>query len=168
MAPACIDKVKKMLELKFRKTFIVLFFGISLIGVSTRKSFSTEFSIDGIFFNEKMPGKNGNLSTSLLNYDVSLQILKNDVGAINSLDSKHFIKIIGSTDDRECSGDECLALSLRRAQLIYQWMIDHGVPRGRFLPPEGHGNDEPIDNNKLAQGRARNRNVGFLIVPPEP
>ena len=141
---------------------------IATICLSTQRAYSHEFNIDGVFFNENMPTKNSDLRSSLVAYDVSLQMLKNNLGAINSLDSKHFIKIVGRTDDQECNGDECMRLSLRRAQMVYQWMISNGVPQNRFLPPEGLGSRSPLDNNATPQGRARNRLVEFLIVPSTP
>jgi OmpA family len=150
------------------QALVTTLFCIATMYLSAQRAYSHEFNINGIFFNENMPLKNSDLRTSLVSYNVSLQMLKNDLGAINSLDSTHFIKIIGRTDDRECNGDECMRLSLRRAQMVYQWMIDNGVPRSRFLPPEGLGSGSPLDNNGTSQGRARNRLVEFLIVPSTP
>ncbi len=141
----------------------------SFICVPFYEAFATDFSIDGVFFNEKMPSKKDNIQSSLFNYDVSVAILRNDVGAINSsLVNGYSVKVVGFTDNRECSGKECEALSLRRAELIYKWMIANGVPKSRLLPPEGHGSGEPIADNEIPEGRARNRAVGFELVPNSP
>jgi hypothetical protein len=151
-----------------RKFFKKLLFVVLSCSIC-HKAFSTEFSIDGVPFNEKMPSRKDNIEASLFDYDVSVKVLKNDVGAINSsLMKGHLIKIVGFTDNQECSGRECETLSLRRAQLIYDWMLANGVPKSRLLPPEGHGSSEPIDNNAISEGRARNRYVGFEIVPNVP
>lgn len=157
-----------MLNSKHMQSLLTILICTAIVYLPGQRAVSHEFNIAGIFFNQNMPAKDSDLRSSLVSYDVSLQMLKNDLDAINSLDAKHFIKIVGRTDDRECNGDECVRLSLRRAQLVYQSMIDNGVPRSRFLPPEGLGSGSSLDNNGTSKGRARNRLAEFLIVPSTP
>jgi hypothetical protein len=156
-----------MPKFKPSKMLVMTALGVAVFFGLAKKSISTEVDIKGVYFNEGMPTQNSDLSVSLVAYDVSAKILKNDLEAINAFDRRHFIKIIGRTDDRECKENECKDMSLRRAQMIYQWMISNGASRSRFLPAEGHGSDDPVDNNDLARGRARNRSVELLVVTPK-
>lgn len=135
---------------------------------SSQTAFSTDFSIDAVYFNEGLPAKGGNLDSSLVDSNESLQVLKNDVDAIKSLKPPHQIKIVGHTDSRECDGNACEELSLRRAQLVFNWMVANGVPTSMLLTPEGHGSQEPVANNAIPAGRAKNRYVEFQVVPSTP
>ncbi len=133
--------------------------------VPCQRAFSTDFSIDAVFFNEKLPSTQSTIDQSVVDSSESLQVLKNDANAINSLKEPYKVKIVGHTDSNECTGHDCADLSLRRAQLVYNWMVASGVPRSRLLSPEGHGSDEPVANNAIPSGRARNRYVEFQVVP---
>lgn len=135
---------------------------------SSSTAFSTDFSIDAVYFNEGLPAKGGNLDSSLVDSNESLQVMKNDADAIKSLKAPHQVKIVGHTDSKECSGKACEALSLRRAQLVFNWMVANGVPTSVLLPPEGHGGAEPVANNDMPKGRAKNRYVEFQVVPSAP
>src|SRR5262249_31593629 len=57
-----------------------------------------------------------------------------------------------------------LALSLRRAQSVVNWLIANGVTSTR-LAAYGKGQDEPIADNNTDAGRALNRRVQALRVP---
>ena len=129
-------------------------------------AFSTDFSIDAVYFIEKMPLPTGSLDASLVDPSVTLKVLGNDASAINSLKQAYTTKIVGHTDNKECAAHDCEDLSLRRARLVYTWMVANGVPSSRLLPPEGHGSVEPVANNAIANGRARNRYVEFQIIAP--
>lgn len=129
---------------------------------------STDFSIDAVYFNEKMPSSKDPINTSLHEYNDYLKVLKNNVAAINSLKNSYHIKIIVSTDNHECSASECEKLSLRRAQMLYKWMLANGVSQSRLLPPEGRGSNDPVANNAEPDGRARNRYVEFQVTPDTP
>lgn len=135
---------------------------------SSQTAFSTDFSIDAVFFNDGVPAKDGTLDASLVGSNESLQVLKNDADAIKSLKPPHQVKIVGHTDSKECSGKACEALSLRRAELVFNWMVANGVPISLLLPPEGHGSHEPVASNDIPKGRARNRYVEFQVVPSTP
>ncbi|QAU25052.1 OmpA family protein [Dyella sp. M7H15-1] len=112
-----------------------------------------------------MPSKTSTLDTSLVSPSESLQVLKNDADAINALKAPYQIKIVGHTDSEEYSGRVCDALSLRRAKLVFHWMVANGVAKNRLLSPEGHGSAEPVANNEIPKVRARNRYVEFQVVP---
>lgn len=134
---------------------------------SSPSALATDFSIDAVYFNEGLPAKGGNLD-ALVDSNESLEVLKNDADAIKSLKPPHQVKIVGHTDSKECSGKACEVLSLRRAQLVFDWMVANGVPASMLLPPEGHGSAEPVANNAIPKGRAKNRYVEFQVVPSTP
>lgn len=73
--------------------------------------------------------------------------------------------LLGFTDDQECRGRECNALSLRRAQLVHDWLLAHDVPTSSLAPPQGFGNAMPTGDNKTEAGRAQNRRVELSYVP---
>lgn len=55
------------------------------------------------------------------------------------------IRIVGFTDDQECIGTSpCQELSRRRATLVYEWLLTHGVLSVQVTSVEGIG-DQPID-----------------------
>ncbi|MFC4528113.1 OmpA family protein [Dyella halodurans] len=49
------------------------------------------------------------------------------------------------------------SLSERRAKIVYDYLIAHGIDQSRLDPPVGYGLTKPIDTNDTAEGRARNR-----------
>jgi OOP family OmpA-OmpF porin len=158
-------------DMKFSGSKRVVFPSLFLAVVACacyQPAFSTDFSIDAVYFNEKMPLPKSSLDTSLVDPAVTLKILGNDANVIKSLKSPYTIKIVGHTDNQECAGRECEDLSLRRAQLVYNWMLTHGVPRSRLLSPEGRSGAEPVANNELPNGRARTRYVEFQVAPSTP
>lgn len=155
----------KKINLVWMQTLIIFL----ILSCCSRLSLATEFSIDSVFFKEKKPSQTDDIKSSLFKYDVSIAALKNDVGAINSFVTKGYsVRVVGFTDNQECSGLECKTLSLRRAELIYRWMLENGVPKNRLLSPEGRGSGEPVADNAIPEGRARNRTVGFELVPNSP
>lgn len=56
-----------------------------------------------------------------------------------------------------------LQLSYNRAQSVYSYFIQKGIPTER-LNVVGYGEDNPIASNKTAEGRAKNRRVNIIIL----
>jgi OOP family OmpA-OmpF porin len=54
-------------------------------------------------------------------------------------------------------------LSEQRAKSVVKWLVNHGVDQRRLLDA-GFGLERPIDSNKTAAGRQRNRRVEFHIL----
>ncbi len=54
-------------------------------------------------------------------------------------------------------------LSERRAKIVYDYLTSHGVDASRLEGPIGHGMNDPIDSNKTASGRARNRRTELQV-----
>lgn len=126
---------------------------------------ATTFDIPSIFFKEKSPSIDGAVEDSLSVYAKPLGVLKDDALAIPTLKDRYKIRIVGYTDNKECAGDDCRSLSLRRAQLIYKWLLAHGVSSTQLLPPEGRSADDPVGDNSTSTGRASNRRVEFQWIP---
>ncbi|MGH8184763.1 MAG: TonB-dependent receptor, partial [Rhodanobacteraceae bacterium] len=55
------------------------------------------------------------------------------------------------------------SLSERRAQIVDQYLTSHGVAPSRITAVKGFGDADPVDTNKTAAGRQRNRRVEFKV-----
>lgn len=87
-----------------------------------------------------------------------LEILKNYL--ISHPDFK--IEIRGHTDD---TGNELLnyQLSIDRAKVVHDYLIQQGVP-ARRLRYAGFGSQRPVAENKTTAGRTQNRRTEFVIL----
>ena len=54
-------------------------------------------------------------------------------------------------------------LSERRAKIVYDYLTSHGIDASRLEGPIGHGENDPVDTNKTAEGRARNRRTELQV-----
>ena len=72
------------------------------------------------------------------------------------------IEIVGHTDNTGSDAHN-LDLSQRRAASVKRYLVDHGVAASR-IETRGAGPYEPIDTNRTAEGRAKNRRVEFTIL----
>jgi outer membrane protein OmpA-like peptidoglycan-associated protein len=72
------------------------------------------------------------------------------------------IRVEGHTDS---DGPDAynLKLSQKRAQAVVDFLVQAGVDTGR-LEALGYGEEQPIDTNKTAEGKAKNRRVEFTIL----
>lgn len=73
-----------------------------------------------------------------------------------------YFEIIGYTDNigAPASNQE---LSFARAQTVVDYLVTHGVPISQ-VRPVGKGEENPIDTNNTAEGRAKNRRVEFKVM----
>lgn len=53
-------------------------------------------------------------------------------------------------------------LSVKRADSVRNWLVEHGIPRDRIVA-EGRGESDPVASNDTADGRAQNRRVELKI-----
>ena len=74
------------------------------------------------------------------------------------------LAIEGNTDDRGSAAVN-QALSERRARVVLQWLVEHGVEAAR-LESAGFGSSRPVTTNDTAAGRQANRRVELRIVGP--
>ena len=72
------------------------------------------------------------------------------------------VRIEGHTDIRGTRAYN-LRLSQARADSVMAYLLGKGIGSDR-MEAKGYGPDQPIDNNKTAAGRERNRRVEFMIT----
>jgi outer membrane protein OmpA-like peptidoglycan-associated protein len=72
------------------------------------------------------------------------------------------LSVEGHTDNRGTRKANGM-LSKRRAAAVVNWLIGHGVDKGRLVST-GYGPEKPIDSNETQTGRENNRRVEFRIV----
>lgn len=84
-----------------------------------------------------------------------------EVANLMSKYPEYQLRISGHTDS---VGDDKfnLALSKKRAQACYDYLVGKGVAAGR-MSHEGYGETRPVADNKTAAGRDRNRRVEFEL-----
>jgi OOP family OmpA-OmpF porin len=87
-----------------------------------------------------------------------------DVGAtLRAMTQIKKIRIAGHCDD---TGDPEYnrELSVRRAEAVKKYLIQHGGIEPSRLETQGHGRDAPVGDNTTEEGRAKNRRVELIIV----
>jgi OOP family OmpA-OmpF porin len=57
-------------------------------------------------------------------------------------------------------------LSERRAQIVNDYLIAHGIDASRITAVKGFGESQPIDTNSTKEGRARNRRTELKVENP--
>jgi flagellar motor protein MotB len=150
-----------------RKVIVKRKFLLILLSMSAAATYSQAMTVDfkNVYFKPGLPNAGGNLESSAVKFKgYAIPALTANASTFLKIKPDFKVKIVGFTDNQECAGDACYALSLRRALLVQAWLIAHGFPPERLLAPEGHGNNEPIDTNASASGRLRNRRAEFQMV----
>jgi len=72
------------------------------------------------------------------------------------------IEIRGHTDNKG-TNEYNIDLSMRRANTVREYLIEHGVDKNR-VSAKGYGEEEPVATNDTDEGRQLNRRVEFLIL----
>ena len=72
------------------------------------------------------------------------------------------IEIGGHTDD-EGTEEYNIELSMKRAQAVYEYLLDHGIAAGR-LSFKGYGESMPVSPNEKEDGKALNRRTEITIL----
>ncbi|MFM0501034.1 type VI secretion system protein TssL, long form [Paraburkholderia caffeinilytica] len=95
-----------------------------------------------------------------------LPVLARVAGVLNRFRAD--VVITGYTDnqpirDRRFASN--LALSQARAAAVRQWLLAAGFDRTRTLNVAGRGDEQPVDTNETAEGRAHNRRVEIVLFP---
>lgn len=91
----------------------------------------------------------------------SFELLDDVAAVINEVPEKLHFRVEGHTDSKG-SNRYNKKLSQRRADSVANYLKKKGVKAGR-LDPVGFGEERPIDSNRTADGRARNRRVEFNV-----
>jgi len=88
--------------------------------------------------------------------------LLDEVFAVMAARPSMHVRIEGHTDNRGGRGYN-LRLSQSRADSVKAYLVGKGISSDR-MDAKGYGPDQPIDDNKSAAGRERNRRVEFMIT----
>ena len=91
----------------------------------------------------------------------SFGLLAEIANVLQTRPSMH-VRIEGHTDARGTASHN-LALSQARADAVSLHLVGLGVDSGR-MEARGFGSEQPIETNKTAAGRERNRRVEFVIT----
>ena len=88
--------------------------------------------------------------------------LLDEVAAVLNARTSMQVRIEGHTDSRGGHAYN-VRLSQARADSVKAYLVGKGIGSDR-MEAKGYGPDQPIDNNKTAAGRERNRRVEFMIT----
>ena len=88
--------------------------------------------------------------------------LLDEVAAVLKARPSMQVRIEGHTDIRGGRAYN-LRLSQSRADSVRAYLVGNGISSDR-MQAKGYGPDQPIENNKTAVGRERNRRVEFMIT----
>lgn len=90
----------------------------------------------------------------------SIEILN---AAVNTLGEhgKILVEVAGHTDST-ASDAYNQALSERRAKVVYQYLVDHGVSADR-MTWRGYGESQPVATNDTEEGKAKNRRTELIV-----
>lgn len=93
---------------------------------------------------------------------VSDDLLKEVRDAINQHPEIKKIEVQGHTDD---SGDAAfnMNLSQQRADAVRQWLVTAGIAPDKLVA-KGYGHTMPIADNRIREGRQKNRRVHFVVT----
>jgi OmpA-OmpF porin, OOP family len=83
-----------------------------------------------------------------------------EIAALLEDNAEWRIRVVGHTDSTG-DKDANLALSMRRATAVVNWLVVHGVKRPR-LEVAGAGDAEPVAPNDSEANRARNRRIELV------
>jgi outer membrane protein OmpA-like peptidoglycan-associated protein len=72
------------------------------------------------------------------------------------------IELQGHTDNMGRPGDNQV-LSQRRAEAVHAFLLSQGVPAAQ-MRAKGYGDSQPIADNRLSEGRAKNRRTVFQVL----
>ncbi|MFL9996868.1 type VI secretion system protein TssL, long form [Paraburkholderia sediminicola] len=95
-----------------------------------------------------------------------LPVLARVAGVLNRLPGD--VVITGYTDNQPIRDQRFasnLALSQARAAAVSQALLAAGFVRTRALTVAGRGDEQPVDTNRTAAGRAHNRRVEIVLFP---
>jgi outer membrane protein OmpA-like peptidoglycan-associated protein len=92
---------------------------------------------------------------------IAEQQLRKVAEALNAYDEGRKIVVAGHTDSRGSSTAN-RRLSLARAESVRAFLVNSGVSPDR-ISASGRGEDEPVADNRTAEGRANNRRVEIIV-----
>lgn len=105
------------------------------------------------------PIRGESLATSLKS-SLDASFLDENIEALK-IHTELAIDVCGFASDHEGSKADQMALSKRRAKLVYGYMVAHGILASRIHGPQGFGSAYPADTNDTEAGQQRNARVYF-------
>lgn len=155
---------------KFLRTAIVAFafFG-SISGCASQGKPAAEppnasFEFKGVKFKSGEPAPGGSLNESLQPPNSEqFRALQYDADVLKRVPVFR-MEVVGFADNRECTDQACYDLSMRRAVLVHDWLVDHGVLPRCLGAPRGLGSEIFIDDNQTEDGRQQNRRAEVVVV----
>lgn len=121
---------------------------VKRVGEGINVTFSGE---NGVYFDTEKSDIKGTSATTL-----------DKLAGIFNEYPKSLILVEGHTDSAGAA-DYNMGLSQRRAQAVTDYLVAKGVSRGRFTT-KWYGEDQPVDDNSTAAGKANNRRVELAII----
>jgi OOP family OmpA-OmpF porin len=91
----------------------------------------------------------------------SISVLNQAVDTLQRYPQVH-VTVAGYTDSKGTDAYN-QSLSERRAKIVYDYLTGHGIDASRLEGPIGHGKNDPVADNKTADGRARNRRTELQV-----
>lgn len=123
---------------------------------------ATILDIPGVEFQPGRPRQGETLEQSVMSTREGQQHeLKNLRLAVEMLKTHELAKfeVAGHADEKECTESfQCDYLSERRAQLVFRYLLDHGIDAHRLLGLRGYGTARPIVSDPLPPDRDRSLN----------
>lgn len=132
-------------------------------GVGTEKTDGTQFDL----YADSDSGKAGDLKTVHFPYDSDVinsegeEVLKGDVSFLQKL-PKVKVQIEGHCDERG-SIQYNLALGMRRAKAVQNYLVASGIPADR-ISITSLGKEKPISMGHNEESWSKNRRANFVII----
>jgi hypothetical protein len=134
---------------------------LSVVFSALGSSSASTVQLTNVDFRSGRPGPEESLVQATSYTEETLnEVLKANARALKEIPELG-AEITGFSDQRECSGRDCDELSLRRATLVYQWLVEHGVPASKLRGPSIGDKTFQLENDDAEQGRQLNRRVQF-------
>ena len=117
----------------------------------------------GAFFKTGHPTKGESIETAVAS-ETDIGNLKLTVKTLARFPTMQF-EVTGHTDPYECSGQECHDLALRRALLVYRFLLDAGVDAHRIVALTEYASARPIAGKREDYWRNQRAEVNITVEP---
>lgn len=143
-----------------------LIIALSMVAAFAPGTLASGLEPKSLFFKPGMPRDGSTLTESLSEPAHGLAGLQTNLALLRAMDlaaAGYLFQVTGDADSNECSGTECEALSLRRAQLVHRWLVNHGADPAVLIQPKGYGTSRPVAGPEDPQN---NRRAQFDMLAP--